>query len=316
MLNPIRLSNDIFDDPKLSDQKLRTYSDDQLIRIANNNPGGIYTGLITATTTAYTAYYGNMTNEAVILAVSEGLTVAMNGARTIVWDKLSTQQGLLVFLFGEESSIYQQFLPQGLTEYHNAALDNLTIILDRYETAAVAHLTAGYPLEVTAVATMIANYKAARTAQRDAFSQTDTLRTGRRETRKVLTVQLTRNLLILASDFIDNPDRFEDYYDAALLPIGTSNKGDDTSLTLSGMVTDSVTGLPLVGARVLLGPEGAGLEVLTGTGGLYAMEIPELEETTEGTMYVILSGYDTLSRAVTINPGEDQTQNFGLTPNP
>jgi|GEM_PF-2569132 len=316
MLNPIRLTNDIFSDPKLSDQKLRTYSDDHLIRLANNNPGGIYTGLITATTTAYTAYYGSMTNEAVIIAVSEGLTVAMNEARDLVLEELSKQQGLLTFLFGDGSNIYQQFLPQGLTEYQRVALDNLSVILDRYVTAAVAHLTAGYPAEVTAVSGLVTNYKAARAAQRDAFSQTDTLRTGRRETRKVLTVQLTRNLLILAGDFIDNPDRFDDYYDAALLPIGTSSEDSDTSLKISGVVTDSVTNLPLVGARVLLGPEGAGLEALTGVAGIYSINVSELEEPTEGTMFVIMPGYETITRPVTVNPGEDQTQNFGLTPNP
>lgn len=311
-----RLVNDIFADRELTDSNLRAFAEDHLIRLANNNPGSVYTPLITATTTLYTAYYGSMTSEATKEAISEGLTIAMNAAATAVLDKLSNQRDLVAYKFGADSPTYQQFFPQGMDEYRRARLDDLTTILDRYMVAANLHLTADFPAEVTEVGNLITAYTTARTAQRDAFSETDTLRTGRRESRKELTLQLTRNILTLAIDFLENPDGFDDYYDAQLLPLSsgvdTDTPSTDTGATLGGTVTDMATGNPLVGAQVGLTSVQGDTFTTTDANGKYQFTFNELPETVNADIRVILIGYTPQTRPIIIEQGGEYVEDFQL----
>lgn len=320
MITLTRLTNDIFDEPKLSDANLRTYADDHLIRLANKNPGSIYDPLITATTTAYTAYYGSMTNEAVKEAITEGLTVTMNQKRDLVLDRISKQQGLITYLFGDNNATYQEFFPQGMGEYRNARLDNLTTILDRYLAAATAHIPVAHATEVSDITTLINDYKAARTAQRDAFSETDILRTGRRENRKALTLQLTRNILTLAIDFLDNPDGFDDYYDDSVLPKNSSGSNDDDDdngqtggFTISGRVTGPGN-MGISNATVTVGDGADSLSVSTASDGSYTIEVPALDQPISAQMKAEAPGYGTSVIPVDFEPGEDRTIDFTLAP--
>lgn len=316
MLNPIRLVNDMFDTRALSDINLRTFADNHLIRLANNNPGSIYTPMITSTTGAYMAYFGVMTNEAVKEAISEGLTVDMNAARDAVVTKLSKQQALVIYLYGEGVGTYQQFFPQGMGEYHQAKLDNLTTIFERYQEAAITHLTANYLSEVNAITGLITAYRNARNAQVSAFVQTDTLRTGRRETRKVLTRQLTTNLLTLAIDFLENPDRFNDYYDASLLPITSGDNGDDEgSSEISGNVISLITNQPVVGAHVVLSNVEGSVDTYTDASGNFVLVIT-VDIATGAELRAEAANHSTSNRPITIQPGQNQVQDFQLGPIP
>lgn len=324
MIQLTRLVNDIFADRELTDAKLRTYADDHLIRLANNNPGAVYTPLITATTALYTAYYGSMTSEATQEAVSEGLTIATNNAADAVLNKLSKQRDLVSYKFGTDSPIYQQFFPQGVDEYRRARLDDLTTLLDRYMAAANLHLNAEFPTEVTDIGNLIAAYIAARNAQRDAFSEVDTLRTGRRESRKALTLQLTRNILTLAIDFLDNPDGFDDYYDAQLLPMGAGGgSGDDdtdnpdtpvdTLAIVSGFVTDMSSGTPLGGAEVTLINSLGQLTTYTNATGFYNLKVEGIPETVTAELRVSLAGYAMETRPLVLEQGGSYAQDVALT---
>ena len=317
MLELTRLVNDIFDDKDLSDSNLRAYADDHLIRLANNNPGSVYTPLITDTTTAYTAYYGSMTDEATKEAVSEGLTITMNTAKDAVLEKLSKQRDLVAYKFGADSPTYQQFFPQGMDEYRRAQLDDLTTILDRYSAAANLHLTADFPAEVTEVDALVTAYKDARTAQRDAFSETDTLRTDRRENRKTLTLQLTKNILTLAIDFLEDTDGFDDYYDPQLLPLNSGGGGSeepptDTGVSISGTVTDSSTGTPISGAEVTLSSAEGSTVTTTDAIGNYLFEIEDLPETINADLQVSISSYTTQNRPITLEQGGEYVEDFGM----
>ncbi|MCG3164341.1 MAG: hypothetical protein POELPBGB_00095 [Bacteroidia bacterium] len=216
MLNPIRLCFDLFDNEKLSNANLRGFTDNFLIRLALNNPGGIYTGLITDTTGKYTAFYGKITNEAVKDAISQGLTIATNNAKTAVIGELSNLQNLVKYRFGETSSTYQEFYPHGMDEYHQAKIDDIATILDRFVVAATTHLTAA---EAAQAVTLTGNFKTARNAQVTVFAEVDILGTGKHADRKALTMQLTVDFLTIASNNVDNPDGFDDYYDPRFLPL-------------------------------------------------------------------------------------------------
>ena len=219
MLNPIRLCSNIFDTKELSDADLRTFTEDHLLRLTNNNPGAIYSTLITNTTAAYNAYYGKMSSELTQSQIKEGLTVTKQEARIAVEEKVSSLQGLIKYKFGESSAVYQEFYPQGMDYFYKAKDGDLELRLDSFQAAAVTHLTADYPAEVTAFTNLNTAFKNALAAQNNALSLIDNLITGKNTDRKALTVQLSQNLLIIASNNIDLPDQFDDYYDPSYLPI-------------------------------------------------------------------------------------------------
>ncbi len=232
MFNLEKLVEDFFDDKNLSDTNLQAFTDDALLRLSipDNNPGGIYSQLITDTLTKYSAFFGKMTNLASKKAISEGLTITMEATKKDVIDYLSDLQNLVKFKFNETSATYQEFYPQGMSEYHDANLPQLPTLLQRYVTAATAHLVSSNAAEVTALTDKVGAFNTARTAQLTAFGEVENLQTGRRQDRKALTLQLTTNLLTIAINNLENPDNFNNYYNPSYLPL------TDKAFSVNGVI--------------------------------------------------------------------------------
>jgi hypothetical protein len=249
MFNPLRLCLDLFDDAALSDKGLQAFSEDHLLRIINNNPGAIYSTLISDTTTKYTAYYGKMSSQASQEAIKEGLTIAKNNARTNAEHKVSSLEGLVRFKFGVESQTYQEFYPHGLTEYHDSSDALLQIKFDRFVGAATTHLNADHPGEVTIISGLVTTFKNAHSAQNNAFSNIDNVITGKHVDRKALTMQLTKNFLSVAIDNIDNTDKYDDFFNPQLLPLRNGSAGAgvvvmrEGDVNSPGILSIDVTGI-------------------------------------------------------------------------
>jgi hypothetical protein len=244
MINPTRLCYDLFDDKNLSDSNLNDFSSDFLVRLANNNPGAIYSTLISNTTAKYTAYYGRMASEVQRLQIKEALTVTKKEARDAAVAKVGSLQGLVKYKYGEGSAAYQEFYPQGMEKFYKAKDGDLAIYLDGFVASAVTYLTADYPAEVTAITALTTAYKDALQAQNNAFSLVDNVITGKREDRKALTEQLTLNFLTIAGNNIDNPEKFEDYFDPAYLPITEAPR------TYNGIINANTTITAIPAGRI------------------------------------------------------------------
>lgn len=218
MLELTRLVDDRFSTKKLSFADLRSFAEDHLDRLTQRNPGGVYNQLITDTQAVYNQYNTTMLQLATKAAQVEGLTVTVDQAQAAVLQRLAKQRDLLDYLFGQGSATYQQFFPEGLTAFRTARRDDLITQLQPYRSALPTHLAASHPAEVTEMETLITAFENGRTAQRQAMGEEDQLRTQRRKHRKALTLQLTRSMLLLAADHLENPDRFDDYYNPTYLP--------------------------------------------------------------------------------------------------
>lgn len=232
MMNPIKLIEDLFEDRNLSDANLRAFCEDMLQRLSIpiNNPGGIYIPLITTTSARYAAFFGQMTNAATKKAVSEGLTQTMEANKKAMIDFISDLQNLVKFIFRETSATYQEFYPQGMTEYHHATLAQLPMLIQRYLNAANDHLIATNPAEVADLVIRINAFNTARAAQTTVFAEVETLQTGRRADRKLLTLQLTTNMLTVALNNLENPDHYNNYYNPSYLPL------TDKAFSINGLI--------------------------------------------------------------------------------
>ena len=234
MMNPERLIEDLFDDKNLADYNLRGFTDDALLRLSIpvNNPGGIYSQLITDTSAKYAAFFGQMTNAATKKAISEGLTVTMDATKALLIKHMSDLEGLVSYQFRDDPATYQEFYPQGMTEYHHANLTQLPMLIQRFQNAANAHLTA---VEAAVLTARINAFTAARTAQTTVFAEVETLQTGRRADRKLLTLQLTTNMLTIALNNIENPDNYNNYYNPSYLPL------TDKAFSVNGLIAPGAT---------------------------------------------------------------------------
>ncbi len=226
MLDPIRLTVDLFKEKNLSDANLRAFTEDFLVRLATpeNNPGGIYNLLLVGTTNRYQNYYGSMSGQLTREAIGKGLTISMNQAFDKVIGRLSALQGFVKFHFGSKSDVYKEFYPRGMKEYYHTTLGEAGVLFARFLAAANTHLVSIYPAEVAELDSLISQFTSARQAQEINFSDVDNIATGRHANRKALTLQLTRCFLKIASDTLENPDKFDDYYEPRFLPIRKAKK--------------------------------------------------------------------------------------------
>lgn len=80
MINLETLFKNHFNTDRISDDNMQKFAEIHLQRMSANNGGGEFTQMITDTTTAYTGYFGAITDEDTKFAVQQGLTIAMNNS--------------------------------------------------------------------------------------------------------------------------------------------------------------------------------------------------------------------------------------------
>ncbi len=226
MLDPVRLVTDLFKEKNLSDTNLRAFAEGFLLRVAHadNNPGGIYNTLLVDTTNCYQNLYGSIVDQKVKAATSKGLTITVKNSFDAVILKLRGLQGLAKYKFGNGSAEYKEFFPRGMKQYHHVPLGNAENLFIRFRAIATMHLLADYPGEVAELNNLITAYVNAWHAKEGLNGKIDVTATGRHEHRKALTLQLTKSFLIIASNNVENPDKFDDYYEKRYLPIRKGKK--------------------------------------------------------------------------------------------
>lgn len=117
---------------RISFENLRKFAEITIQRISMNNPGGIYTDILTALTNAYTSYFGDIVDEETKKALKEGSTITMNNAMNAFIGWVRQKEGIISGTFGIGSAIHQAFYPHGMTEYTNMDLGNAETIMNRY----------------------------------------------------------------------------------------------------------------------------------------------------------------------------------------
>lgn len=207
----------IFDTIRISYGKLRNFSEDHVNRLAANNPGGIYNAILTDISSAYTNYFGALSDEATKKAVKEGATVIMNLAfdNFIAW--VRQQHGTILGTFGENSSQMQEFYPQGLNEYNKATLKNAPVLMTRYLNAATTHAASLPPNFLPDITAIITTFTTARTLQLTLKGEVETERDEKIGTRNVVEIQLMKNLLFIAFNNVGNPDAMDTYFEQSII---------------------------------------------------------------------------------------------------
>lgn len=212
-----------FDTKEISDENLRKFAEIHLQRMAAKNGGGEFTTMITDTTTAYNNYFGSITDEDVKFAVQQGLTIAVNNAVTNFKKAVSQKEGSVRGVFGKDAPEYQEFFPLGLTEYSQATLQDVEMLMNRMVTAANKYtVELGAALE-TEFQGYLTTFTTARAAQLLKIGEVKDSKTDTSFKRDVVEIELMKNVHLIGAMFVGDVNTCMDFFDQSF--VRNSNGG-------------------------------------------------------------------------------------------
>ena len=207
-----------FGDRQISDDELRTFTEDHLGRLSAANTGSEFDARLTNTTAAFNAFFGQVASEELKVALQKAATQTMN-VRWSAFVAYTTSRGAarVVDRAGKPSALYTQFFPRGLDEYHQVTVADSQSLAERVKQLATTNaVTLGQDF-VDAVTLLVNDYDTARGAQVTAKGTTVDAGTDRRADRDAMEVQLFDNLLALAQKHKGNPAAAASYFNQSLL---------------------------------------------------------------------------------------------------
>ncbi|MEK7264369.1 MAG: hypothetical protein AAB071_07665 [Bacteroidota bacterium] len=252
MFNLKSLFKNHFDTKKISDVHLEKFTDDHIHRLTNNNTGGKYTALITATQNAYNTYFGAMTSKDSKYSTQQAKTQTVDAIIEAFKKAVKKQEGLLSVKLDEGSPDYNKFYPQGKAEYSHATKSTVKILMERFVVFGAEYEAqlGGEFLQI--FETLYDQYKTIRGQQLDAIDLTDAERHTTSVKRDVVERQLMINALTLAIEYLGEPDMVEVFFDQTI--IRADESGSETfwegninaSATVTIVEREFATGTQLV----------------------------------------------------------------------
>lgn len=228
MIDLKKLFKNHFDTDKISDDNLKKFAEVHLERLSANNGAAQFTTMITATTAAYTAYFGAIANEDTKFAIQQGLTVTMTNIFENFKKFVSQKEGIVRGNFSKTSAEYQEFFPQGLTEYSNATLANIETLMTRFFAAAERHNTTLGAVLQSDAENYLTDFKNARKAQLEKIGEVSAQKSTTSTTRDGIENELMRNVHLIASMFIGEVDRCMDFFDQSFIRGNGKDEEEET----------------------------------------------------------------------------------------
>lgn len=251
MINLSRFEINPFDDEvNISMANFHQFATDHFNRLQTNNPGGAFTGIITATQPIYNQFNIVFGSKSIEEALRKGATIGigqsvegmLNDAR-----KLEMQVG---FLYGKGSVKYTAFFPRGLTELNEAGKGEWPNIITRLKAATAANVADVGAAVATAWADHQTNYTQANAAQEGKKGTVDQLRSQLLADRQTLARQMFVNLHTIVIQFIDSPGSLTNYFDQSIVERRQSSSSDGKGRFVV-RVTDH-SGNPLPGVLIYI----------------------------------------------------------------
>ncbi len=225
MINMETFFKNHFNTNKISDENLRKFAEIHLQRMAAKNGGGAFTTMITDTTTAYTNYFGSITDEDTKFAVQQGLTIATNTAVENFKKAVSQKEGLVRASFGKDAPQYQEFFPLVVTEYSKATLQNVEMLMNRFVTAANKYTVELGAALATEFQGYLTAYTTSRTSQLLKIGEVVDSKTDTSFKRDDVENELMKNVHLIGAMFVGDINTCMDFFDQSF--VRDSSNGDD-----------------------------------------------------------------------------------------
>jgi len=228
-----------FNSSQVSDDNLRKFAEDHLQRLTANNTGNQYASLLADTQVLYDDFNTIIKKEDQTFSQQQGKTLTTDNVISDFVQMVSRKEGAVRSEFGKDSPEYQEFFPNGLSEYHQVSKANAEMLMERMKNAGQLYVAQLGQNFVTIFDTFFNNYIAARQQQLQTIAKVGALKSDAEIAREKLTNQLMRNLLIISADFIGYTDRLDDYFDQSIIRrVNSKNDGTVVSLAPANSITN------------------------------------------------------------------------------
>ena len=178
----------------ISDKDLKAYAEDHLQRLTTADTDGVLAELIAPTGAAYEAYFGSISDKDVAVAVRQAYTVSVDQNLEEFKGAVSRKEGAIRSAFGTDSAAYQEFFPQGKTEYTHVTKENADVLMLRMKSATAKYAASLEPGMDALFATLYTNFTTARKAQLGQKGTVSSHTDAKHNNRTALELQLCANL--------------------------------------------------------------------------------------------------------------------------
>ncbi|MFN0203653.1 MAG: hypothetical protein ACKVTZ_19155 [Bacteroidia bacterium] len=213
-----------FNTREVSDDNLRKFVEDHLNRMVANNSTGLYTQIIQDTQVFYDTFNTFIKQEDQTFTSQQGKTMLTDKILADFIALVSRREGTVRAEFGKDSPEYQEFFPMGLNEYHQVSKANAEMLMERMRNKGILYVNNVGQGFVTAFSTILTDFLAARNTQLQVMGEVDTLKSNAAQARQALSIQLMKNLLFIAMQFVGETDRTDDFFSQEMISRKISNE--------------------------------------------------------------------------------------------
>jgi hypothetical protein len=227
MLNIERFFENHLEHRSISSEELRQFAEDHISKLkTREGTPSVIVALIASTETAFDGFDGKLSARATLQAAQSGGTITKDEALQLIRTTVRQREGRIRDKFAKGSGPYAEFFPQGLGEYNKARHGQVNGLLDRLIAAATKHQAALGPELLSEFNQLKAAFVSAREDQVGSKGELAAARAEVAASRRILELQLGRNILAIASHHLGQPERAVDYFNQSLLEDPTRNDED------------------------------------------------------------------------------------------
>ncbi len=199
MLDLQKIIDGLFRDASITHERLYNFSIDNIQKMTNNNPGGIYDDNITNTQTAADNLQTAMSKTTGDTGTRMGGTTAKDAQRTAIENYLALQILNAAVVFGGKTTAnYIETYPNGMNSFYGVNKETFATNVEALITKAIKfESTLGTPFK-TAITAMYTAYSTADDNQVNASADVSTDITNESAAATVLADQLTDNVFDIA----------------------------------------------------------------------------------------------------------------------
>ncbi len=222
-MNYSRLTKNLFGSRTFSRNEINLFTVDLISRLTTMQNSVLPTAdktLLINLHQDFVSTYGELATNS---AVQKGGTMSRQEAYDAIVAFIVREEGAIKAKFGKHTPIYTEFYPQGLKEYRIATVEGIKVLVFRYSAAAAkytAQLSTDFVRNLTTLQTAYAD---ARDTQVSSKSNRKSAQTELQKNRKALTEHLSKCILIIAANTIENETAFNSYFNFGLLLVDNEN---------------------------------------------------------------------------------------------
>lgn len=228
-----------FNTREVSDDNLRKFVEDHLNRMISHNGNAVYATYIQDTQVLYDKFNTFIKQEDQTFTAQQGKTLLTDKILSEFVSLVSRKEGAVRSEFGKDSPEYQEFFPSGLNEYHQVSKANAEMLMERMRNKGQIYVATLGQNFVTLFSDILNNYLAARNGQLQAMGEVDSLKSDALNARNALSIQLMKNLLFIALQYVGQTDRLDDFFSQEIVRRkNTTEDGKSTETAPANKITN------------------------------------------------------------------------------